>query len=82
MQNPEIMVYLKNITRKLLALMDKFERLETQIQKLGTSCGVAFQQTKEVINHLCKAENQILENLDSYGGIIEGSTFFSGINDH
>ena len=73
-----ILQYLRNITSKLSTLFEKIEFLEKTVVQLGQACGMAFSQTKEVVNKLAEATEETRMDLSEYGGTIEASSFFSG----
>ena len=77
-ENELILQYLRNITSKLSTLFEKIEFLEKTVVQLGQACGMAFSQTKEVVNKLAEATEETREDLATYGGTIEASSFFSG----
>ena len=49
--------------------------LDKKVVALGQACGTAFNQTKVVINKLKEYQEELGESLDSYGGVIEASSF-------
>ena len=73
-----ILQYLRNITSKVSTLFEKIEFLEKTVVQLGQACGMAFSQTKEVVNKLAEATEETRMDLSEYGGTIEASSFFSG----
>ena len=77
-ENELILQYLRNITSKLSTLFEKIEFLEKTVVQLGQACGMAFSQTKEVVNKLAEATEETRMDLAEYGGTIEASSFFSG----
>ena len=77
-ENELILQYLRNITSKLCTLFEKIEFLEKTVVQLGQACGMAFSQTKEVVNKLAEATEETRMDLAEYGGTIEASSFFSG----
>ena len=77
-ENELILQYLRNITSKLSTLFEKIEFLEKTVVQLGQACGMAFSQTKEVVNKLAEATEETRRDLAEYGGTIEASSFFSG----
>ena len=77
-ENELILQYLRNITSKLSTLFEKIEFLEKTVVQLGQACGMAFSQTKEVVNKLAEATEETRMDLSEYGGTIEASSFFSG----
>ena len=68
--------YLRNITSKVSTLFDKIEFLEKTVVQLGQACGMAFNQTKEVVNKLAVGMEETREDLAEYGGVIEADSFF------
>ena len=64
--------HIKVVVEKLAVRLDP---LENKVEKLGGACKIAFEQTKVVINKLHQHQILIGESLDSYGGVIEASTW-------
>ena len=77
-ENELILQYLRNITSKVSTLFEKIEFLEKTVVQLGQACGMAFSQTKEVVNKLAEATEETRMDLAEYGGTIEANSFFSG----
>ena len=77
-ENELILQYLRNITSKVSTLFDKIEFLEKTVVQLGQACGMAFSQTKEVVNKLAEATEETRMDLAEYGGTIEADSFFNG----
>ena len=77
-ENELILQYLRNITSKVSTLFEKMEFLEKIVQQLGQACGMAFNQTKEVVNKLAVGMEETREDLAEYGGTIEADSFFNG----
>ena len=77
-ENELILQYLRNITSKVSTLFEKMEFLERTVVQLGQACGMAFNQTKEVVNKLAVATEETRMDLAEYGGTIEADSFFSG----
>ena len=77
-ENELILQYLRNITSKVSTLFEKMEFLERTVVQLGQACGIAFNQTKEVVNKLAEATEETRMDLAAYGGTIEAASFFSG----
>ena len=73
-----ILQYLRNISSKVSTLFEKMEFLEKTVVQLGQACGMAFNQTKEVVNKLAVATEETRMDLAEYGGTIEADSFFSG----
>ena len=73
-----ILQYLRNITSKVSTLFDKIAFLEKTVVQLGQACGMAFNQTKEVVNKLAEATEETRMDLSEYGGTIEAASFFNG----
>ena len=76
-ENELILQYLRNITSKLSTLFEKIEFLEKTVVQLGQACGMAFSQTKEVVNKLAEATEETRMDLAEYGGVIEADSFFT-----
>ena len=81
--NELMLQYLRNITSKVSTLFDKMECLfdkveflEKTVVQLGQACGMAFNQTKEVVNKLAVGMEETREDLAEYGGVIEADSFF------
>ena len=77
-ENELILQYLRNITSKVSTLFEKIEFLEKTVVQLGQACGMAFSQTKEVVNKLAEATEETRMDLAEYGGTIEADSFFNG----
>ena len=77
-ENELILQYLRNITSKVSTLFEKIEFLEKTVIQLGQACGMAFNQTKEVVNKLAEVAEETREDLAMYGGTIEADSFFNG----
>ena len=77
-ENELILQYLRNITSKVSTLFEKIEFLEKTVIQLGQACGMAFNQTKEVVNKLAEVTEETREDLAMYGGTIEADSFFNG----
>ncbi len=77
-ENELILQYLRNITSKVSTLFEKMEFLEKTVLQLGQACGMAFNQTKVVVNKLAVGMEETREDLAEYGGIIEADSFFNG----
>ena len=75
-ENELILQYLRNITSKVSTLFEKIEFLEKTVIQLGQACGMAFNQTKEVVNKLAEVAEETREDLAMYGGTIEADSFF------
>ena len=73
-----ILQYLRNITSKVSTLFEKIETLEKTVIQLGQACGIAFNQTKEVVNKLAEATEETRLDIAEYGGTIEADSFFNG----
>ena len=73
-----ILQYLRNISSKVSTLFEKIEFLEKTVVQLGQACGMAFSQTKEVVNKLAEATEETRMDLAEYGGTIEADSFFNG----
>ena len=69
--------YLRNITSKITVLFDRIEDLSKRVMALGQACGMAFNQTKEVVNKLAEATEETRMDLAEYGGVIEADSFFA-----
>ena len=76
--NELMLQYLRNITSKVSTLFEKIEFLEKTVVQLGQACGMAFNQTKEVVNKLAVGMEETREDLAEFGGIIEADSFFNG----
>ena len=62
---------------KMDVLLDRIGIVEKNIQTLGKCTQKAFNQTKIVVNELCERQKDLTENLDSYGGVIQSSTWIT-----
>ena len=71
-----IFQYLRNITSKVSVLFERIESLSDRVEKLGQSCGMAFNQVKVACTKLAEVSDETRMDLAEYGGVIEGSTFF------
>lgn len=81
----EVMTYLKNLASKFHYLSNKIDQIEKNqeelrrlIVKFGQATGIAFNQTKEVVNKLAEATEETRMDLSEYGGVIEAESFFRG----
>ena len=77
-ENEVILQYLRNITSKISTLFERIDALEAKVMALGTACGTAFVQCKEVVNKLAEATEETRMDLAEYGGTIEAESFFNG----
>ena len=66
---------LENLGRDIKEVKKMVTRIDDRLNKLGTGCKRAFEQTKVVIQKLHEHQQQIGESLDSYGGVIEQATW-------
>ena len=73
-----ILQYLRNISSKVTTLFEKMEFLEKTVVQLGQACGMAFNQTKDVVNKLAEVTEETRMDLAEYGGTIEAASFFNG----
>ena len=76
-ENELMLQYLRNITSKITVLFDRIEDLSKRVMALGQACGMAFNQTKEVVNKLAEATEETRMDLAEYGGVIEADSFFA-----
>ena len=76
-ENELMLQYLRNITSKITVLFDRIEDLSKRVMALGQACGMAFNQTKEVVNKLAEATEETRMDLAEYGGVIEAESFFA-----
>ena len=74
----EVMLYLRNLASKFHYLSEKMNRLEEIMMKGFQATGMAFHQTKEVVNKLAEATEETRNDLAEYGGVIEAESFFRG----
>ena len=92
MSNPtpkDVMVYLKNITRKLITLQEPIKDIQKRqdefeiIMTTGFShvnCGIAaageaFQQTKTCVSAMANLQEETMENLAECSGSIQAVTW-------
>ena len=73
-----ILQYLRNISSTVTTLFEKMEFLEKTVVQLGQACGMAFNQTKDVVNKLAEVTEETRMDLAEYGGTIEAASFFNG----
>ena len=76
------MKYLRNLVTKFHYITDKIIQIEKNQAELHSllvkgfrATGTAFEQTKTVCNAIVNEQISTKQALDSYGGVIEGSTF-------
>jgi hypothetical protein len=72
----KVMTYLKNLTSKFYQISERLDKLEKIMMSGFQATGVAFHQTKEVVNRLAEATEDTRMDLAEYGGVIEGDSFF------
>ena len=79
----DVMLYLRNIVNKMINLSEKVNSLHNRIGVLESvlmdgfrATGAAFNQTKEVCQASVNETRSVKDNLEEYGGIIEGSSYF------
>jgi hypothetical protein len=65
----------KTVDERLESLHKKVDDLGKVTLQLGQACGVAFNQTKVVIEHLTEAVDGTRQDLSEYGGTICASTW-------
>ena len=92
MSNPtpkDVMVYLKNITRKLITLQESIKDIQMRHGELGiimttgcshVNCGIratveAFQQTKTCVSAMADMQEETMENLAECSGSIQAVTW-------
>ena len=63
-----------NIQATLRKLETRIETLETTTQQLGQACGIAFYQTKEVVQHLAEVQEEARDELSESSGVLREST--------
>ena len=73
-----VMLYLRNLAAKFHHLCEKVDKLEKIMMKGFQATGMAFHQTKEVVNKLATATEDTRNDLAEYGGVIEAESFFRG----
>ena len=81
----DVMKYLRNLATKFHYLSNKIDQIEknqeelrTLIVKFGQATGIAFNQTKEVVNKLAEVTEETRMDLSEYGGLIQNDSFFRG----
>jgi hypothetical protein len=74
----EIMIYLKNMTTKLINLKTHVAKLEAMMMSGFTATGKAFRQVKVVSQAIVDETRKNTEHLDEFGGTIEADSFFDG----
>ena len=79
----EVMLYLRNIVTKCINLSAEVKKLHDRVDVLESvlmdgfrATGAAFNQTKEVCQAIVNETRSVKDNLEEYGGIIEGSSYF------
>ena len=75
MKNIEVL-----LSEYFLDLFKRLQYLEKRVTELGVACKTAFDQNKIVIQHLAETQQILNEDLSEYGGVIQSSTFYTGIN--
>jgi|TARA_B110000196_G_C21053614_1_gene618670 septation ring formation regulator EzrA len=66
---------LETIGNDIIQIKTAVARIECRLEKVGTGCKRAFEQTKVVINQLHENQQLIGESLDTYGGVIEAASW-------
>ena len=74
----DVMKYLRNLATKMIHLSEQMDKLESIIMSGFQATGMAFNQTKEVVNKLAQATEDTRNDLAEYGGVIEADSFFRG----
>jgi hypothetical protein len=81
----DVLLYLRNLAGKFYCLSDKLNILTEKVDKLEAimmkgfqATGMAFHQTKVVVNKLAEATEETRNDLAEYGGVIETDSFFRG----
>jgi hypothetical protein len=79
----DAMLYFRNIVNKMINISEKVNSLHKRIDVLESvlmdgfrATGTAFSQTKEVCQAIVNETRSVKSNLEEYGGIIEGSSYF------
>ena len=79
----EVMLYLRNLVNKMSYLTKSVDSLHNRIDVLESvlmdgfrATGTAFNQTKEVCQAIVNETRSVKDNLEEYGCIIEGSSYF------
>ena len=77
-----VMIYLKNLTNKMILLNERVHKVEVQTQKLETimmsgfrATGTAFNQTKTCVNALATLQEETMEDLAECSGVIRDATW-------
>ena len=74
----DVMKYLRNLATKMIHLSENMDKLEKIMMSGFQATGMAFNQTKEVVNKLAQATEDTRNDLAEYGGVIEADSFFRG----
>lgn len=85
----EVMIYLKNITRKLITVQESIHGIQKRQEELEiilttgfshVNCGItaaseAFKQTKTCVSAMADLQQETMENLAECGGTIQAVTW-------
>jgi len=79
----EMLLYLRNLAGKfhyvseqVKKLHDRMDVLESVLMEGFRATGTAFYQMKTVTQAVVNETKSVKENLEEYGGVIEGSSYF------
>jgi len=76
MEKTEVMKYLRNIVTKLHVVFRKLDKIEKMMNEGFRATGIAFHQTKTVVQAVVNEVGLTREELSEYGGVIQDSTYF------
>ena len=69
-----ILTAVLNIQTALRKLNTRIDTLEQSTQQLGQACGLAFYQTKKVVQHLAEVQEETAEELSDSCGVLRENT--------
>jgi len=70
-----VMIYLKNLTNKMIILNERIHKLEKIMMSGFRATGTAFNQTKTCVNALASLQEETMEDLAECSGVIRDATW-------
>ena len=81
----QVMLYLRNLAAKFHHLSEQVAKVHSRLDVLESvlmegfrATSTAFNQTKTVCQAIVNETRETKEQLEEYGGVIEGSSYFGG----
>ena len=78
----KVLCYLRNLASKFHNLSQRVDCIAENVENLQTMChegfratGIAYNQTKVIVNKIVDEIKQTNEDLAEYGGVIEADSF-------